>query len=169
MKIRRCEKEDVKSAGEFYDAVVRALDEGINYPIWTYKVYPSEESVRARMEKGEQYLCLSGEKIIGAFVLNEELLNEYRPKATADAPYKVLHTLATDPTLRNRGLASEIITFCAKTARKERRKAIFAEIIPTNLPAKRLFEKSGFVSLGEVSPDPKIEGIDRFTLLKFSL
>ena len=169
MKIRRSEKEDVKRVGEFYDAVVKILDEGVNYPLWKYKVYPSEESVRAKTEKGEQYLCEIDGKIVGAFVLNEELQNEYRTEAIKDAPYMVLHTLAIDPALRNRGLASEIVAFCVETARRESRKAIFAEVIPTNHPAKKLFEKCGFLSLGEVAPDPKIDGIDCFTLLKFGL
>ncbi|MCR5322467.1 MAG: hypothetical protein K6E85_04275 [Lachnospiraceae bacterium] len=44
MKIRKALETDIVSTGAFYDRVVSWLDDHVNYPKWTYGVYPSEQS-----------------------------------------------------------------------------------------------------------------------------
>ena len=78
MEIRKCREVDVAATGAFYDAVVFWLDQHINFPKWMYKIYPSESWAREMTEKGEQYICVDGQKIIGAFVLNADPQGNYR-------------------------------------------------------------------------------------------
>ena len=78
MQIRKCRKAEIAPVGEFYDDVVLWLDHHINYPKWMYKIYPSESWAREMTEAGEQYICLDGKRIVGAFVLNADSQGNYR-------------------------------------------------------------------------------------------
>ena len=68
MEIRKCNEKDIASVGMFYDNVVRFLCENVNYPKWTYKEYPSEKSVMEMTQKGDQFICIDNDIIVGAFV-----------------------------------------------------------------------------------------------------
>ena len=46
MKIRKCQEKDIEAVGSLYDKVVAWLDDTVNYPKWTYKVYPTERTAR---------------------------------------------------------------------------------------------------------------------------
>mgnify|MGYP003292709641 CR=1 FL=1 len=63
MHIKKCEDEDIALTAEFYDDIVQYLDNHINYPRWIYKVYPSEDSVKAMVEEESQYICILNGKI----------------------------------------------------------------------------------------------------------
>ena len=112
MHIKKCEDEDIALTAEFYDDIVQYLDDHINYPRWIYKVYPSEDSVKAMVEEESQYICISNEKIIGAFVLNAEPQGSYWKanwsQELEDGSYMVLQTLAIDHTMQRQGVASEL-------------------------------------------------------------
>ncbi len=72
MYIKKCENKDIAITSEFYNNIVKYLDKRTNYPRWIYKVYPSQESVKAMVKEESQYICISDEKILGAFVLNDK-------------------------------------------------------------------------------------------------
>lgn len=73
MVIKKCTEAEIEAVGTFYDRNVENMDKcGTNYPKWQYRVYPTEASVREKTGAGAQYLCMSGGKICGAFVFNED-------------------------------------------------------------------------------------------------
>ncbi len=55
-RIRQAAEADMPRTGEFYDRVVRRLEETINYPRWIYGVYPRRSFARRMTLAGEQYL-----------------------------------------------------------------------------------------------------------------
>ncbi len=166
MQIRKCLKSDVAAAGAFYDRVVSWLDAHVNYPKWTYGVYPSLNSVKARMKEGTQYVCLEGDDIVGAFVLNTDPEGNYRKghwkKDLPDGTFMVIHALAVDPAMHGKGIGSSIIRFCEKTAKEQGHKALRLDIIPDNIPAKRMYEKCGFTWAGDEDLERGIPGLDVF-------
>ena len=168
MQIRKCTEEDIKAAGAFYDRVVLWLDQHINYPKWIYKVYPSERSAREMTAAGNQYLCEEDGTLIGAFVLNTDPQGNYHKgswkKDIPDGEYLVLHSLAIDPAMHGKGIGSEVIRFCENKARTEGFRALRVDIVPDNLPARKLYEKNGFTSAGDVDLERGIENIPVFSL-----
>jgi len=170
MQIRKCTEADIASAGAFYDRVVLWLDSHINYPKWIYGVYPSMETVRASTKAGTQFICLDGNAIIGAFILNDDSDGNYQEgcwqQALADGEYMVLHTLAIDPEYHRQGIGSEIIRFCVDRTRSNGYKALRVDIVPDNLPARKLYEKNGFTHAGDVDLGRGIEGIPVFSLFE---
>ena len=172
MHIKKCQKEDIALIAEFYDDIIEYLDNHINYPRWIYKVYPSEDSVKAMVEKESQYICILNGKIIGAFVLNAEPQGSYWKanwsQELEDGSYMVLQTLAIDHTMQRQGLASDIIEFCIDKAKSNGYKAIRLDVIPDNYPAKKLFEKNGFEYVGDVDLELEIGNNPLFSLYELN-
>lgn len=172
MIIRKCHEKDIAALGIFYDNVVKHLCENINYPKWVYKVYPSEESVREMAETGCQFMCIDNQNIIGAFVLNDDPQGKYEnanwSKQLSQGDYMVCHTLATEPTLQGRGIGQQIVEYCIDYAKKHGFKAIRLDVVPENLPAKKLYEKCGFEYVGDVDLERDIQEIPLFSLYEFN-
>ena len=164
---------DVETVGAFYDEVVKNLYENVNYPKWTYKVYPSVDFARAMTIAGEQYVCLQNDKVVGAFVFNDDPQGAYE-KVNWNAnlqrgEYGVCHAVAIETSLQGKGLGKQIVEFCIQRAKELGYKAIRLDVVPTNLPAKRLYEKCGFRYVGDADLERGYEEIPVFSLLELNL
>ncbi len=172
MIIRGCKKEDIAAAGRFYDEVVRHLCENINYPKWVYKVYPSEDSVREMTEAECQFLCIEDDRIVGAFVLNDDPQGKYEnavwSRELPEGDYMVCHTLATDPLLRGRGIGKEIVEYCIHHAKNHSFQGIRLDVVPDNIPARKLYEKCGFEYRGDVDLERDIDEIPLFSMYELN-
>lgn len=170
MEIRKCTEAETAAAGAFYDSVVAWLDRHINYPKWVYKVYPSEESVRAMTALGTQYICLENGEIAGAFVLNTDPEGAYEnghwKKELPAGSYMVLHAVAVRPDLQGNGRGDEIVRYCIALAKSEGFRGFRLDIVPTNTPARKLYEKHGFTFAGEADLERGIAAIPVFSLFE---
>ena len=171
--IRKSRNADIELLEQFYDSVVLWLDAHENYPRWIYKVYPSKSSVSAMTSAGSQYLCRDGETIVGAFAFSTQPHGSYQKGHwsldLAEGSYAVIHALAIDPKKQRHGIGTEIIQFCMEKAKTEGYKAIRVDIVPTNTPARKLFEKNGFVYVGDVDLELNIANIPAFSLYELNL
>lgn len=173
LRIEQCTAQKVKEVGAFYDAQVLYMDtHDVNYPLWNYKVYPSADSVRECTENGSQYLCADGERICAAFVLNDEpggkYENGYWKRNLKTGEYLVIHTLAVEHDLAGQGIGGRIVEFCIDKARTAGYRAVRVDVVPTNLPVIRLYERKGFTFAGEVDLERGITDIPRFCLYEYN-
>ena len=172
MQIRKCRETEIVEVGAFYDEIVWWLDNHINYPKWMYKIYPSESFVRESTMAEEQYVCMEGRKLAGAFVLNDDPQGNYQKGKWArhipDGEYMVLHALAISPELQGKGLGAEIVRFCTEEAKSKGYKAFRLDIVPGNAPAQKLYEKSGFKYAGDADLDRGIAHIPVFSLYELN-
>ena len=173
MEIRKCNDLDIISVGEFYDRAVKDLCENINYPKWEYKIYPSEVSVRTKTQLGHQFICIENNEIVGAFVLNDDPQGKYGnavwSSSLSQGEYMVCHTLATDPTRKRTGIGKQIVDFCIRYAKENGYKAIRLDVVPDNIPARKLYEKCGFQYVGDVDLERDIPEIPEFSMYELNL
>lgn len=173
MQIRKCNKEDIAAVGKFYDEVVKYLCDTVNYPKWIYKQYPSERSVAIMTEQGSQYVCYVDGEIVGAFVLNFDPQGAYEQanwsKDVERGKYIVCHTLAISPRKQRRGLGKQIVEFCIELARNNRFQAVRLDVVPTNYPARKLYEACGFKYVGDVDLERGFEEIPLFSMYELNL
>ena len=171
MEIRLCTKADIVQVGVFYDTVVKYLCEHVNYPKWTYKEYPSEGSVRRMTEAGCQYVCIEAGQIVGAFVFNEDPQGSYEKAAWSKTlkrgEYMVCHALATAPQVQNTGIGRQMVEYCIQYAKSRGYKAVRLDVVPDNFPAKRLYEKCGFMYTGDVDLEREIAEIPEFSMYEY--
>ena len=173
MQIRKCEVADAAAVGAFYDEVVANLCATVNYPKWKYKVYPSVDFAREMAQKGEQYICLDGDEIVGAFVFNDDAQGAYEnanwSASLKRGEYGVCHAVAIRTSLQGKGLGKQIVDYCIERARQLGHKAIRLDVVPTNLPARKLYEKCGFTYIGDADLERGYEDIPLFSLLELNL
>ena len=172
MQIKLCTEADIVTVGKFYDQAVKYLCEHINYPKWTYKEYPSEGSVREKTEAGQQFMCVENGKVVGAFVLNDDPQGQYENaqwlKQLTLGEYMVCHTLATDPAVQGKGIGRQMVECCIEYAKSHGYKAIRLDVVPENIPARRLYEKCGFQYVGDVDLERGLEEIPMFSMYELN-
>ena len=168
VKIRKCGEQDILRTAAFYDRVILYLDSHVNYPRWIRHVYPSEKSVREMTETGAQHVYVRDETIVGAFALNADPQGAYQEgewkRSLPEGSYLVLHALAIEPDRQRGGIGSEILRFAASRAKSEGYRAVRADIVPENLPARRLFEMNGFTYAGDADLRRDIGKVPLFSL-----
>ena len=173
MTIDLCVDSDIVAVGAFYDGVVKYLVEHVNYPRWMYNRYPSEPFVREMTEVGCQYVCRIDGQIVAAFTLNDDPQHEYKKvsfsKPLLQGEYLVIHALAVATELQGRGIGKQIVRFCIDYARAHGYKAIRLDVVPTNYPAKKLYEQCGFAYLGDVDLERGFEDIPLFSMYELNL
>lgn len=169
MEIRACTIDEAGAVGEFYDGLVKFMDDsGANFPKWRYKIYPSTDYATANAKLGTQFICVEAGKIIATFALHENPEGAYEKAAwsknLARGEYLVLHGLAIAPEFQRHGLGRKIVDFCANYAKNKNYRAIRLDIVPENFPAQKLCERCGFKFVGAVDLERGVPGIPKFCL-----
>lgn len=172
-EIFNCGLDMLDELDEFYDRVNEHLENTINYPHWRRGEYPGRESIREAIESGSQYICMADGRIAGAFVLNDDPGGDYGagewrvPLSCGE--YMIIHTLAVDPELGGRDIGGEMVRYCIDKAKNDGYKAVRLDVVPTNTPACRLYEKEGFLFAGEKDLGRGYEDIPTFLLYELNL
>lgn len=173
MKIVLCDDAMINALCDFYDKVTLYLEHHTNYPKWIYKVYPARESVMQAVQSHTQYACIDGGDIVGAFVLNNDPQGDYGAGAWSqnlrECEFFVIHSLAVLPERTRKGIAVHMVNYAVDYARKNGAKAIRLDIVPTNYPAQKLYEKSGFRYAGEYDLKRGFGDIPTFCLYELNL
>ena len=166
MEIRKCPVAQSKAVGEFYDSVVKFMDDnGVNYPKWRYKIYSSTGYARDAARTGNLFVCVDGEKICAAFVLSENTEGDYSKVTWSQnfsvGEFLVLHAFAVAPDCQRRGLGKKIVEYCANYA-AENYRALRVDIVPENFPTKKFYETCGFKFAGTADLRRTSTGISQF-------
>ncbi len=173
VSVRLCLPCETDLVGAFYDGVVGDLVEHINWPKWTYKVYPSTAFVKQMTVQNSQFVCTLNGKLVAAFVLNEDPQGAYDranwSKRLSDGEYLVCHAVAVSPEMQNKGVGRQIVDFCKKFAADRGYKAIRLDVVPGNLPAKKLYENCGFRYRGDVDLLRGYQDIPLFSMYEYNL
>ena len=172
MKIQKCEISDLEAVAKLYDKVTLYLTENVNYPKWKYGCYPSADSVKKAISDGVQFMCTEESKVLGAFILNDNPEGTYeKGDWTTDlkkGEYLVIHTLASDPDFSNRGIGKFMVNYSVSYAKEYGFKAVRLDVVPENIPARRLYEKLGFTFAGEKDLKRNIDDIPTFALYELN-
>lgn len=172
MQVRQCVPADVEAVTALYDKVTLHLEQTVNYPRWEYGVYPSASTVETAVDAGVQYLCEDGGAVVGAFILNDDPQGAYGrgewKTCLQPGEFLVIHTLAVDPDRAGQGIGRYMVRACVEYTAARGLGAIRLDVVPDNLPARRLYEKMGFTFAGEKDLERGIDGIPRFALYELN-
>ena len=168
----RCEPAQFNAVMAMYDRTLAELERTVNYPRWT-KDHPGRDYVKKAIEKGEQYACAAGGAILGAVVLNEDPEGNYAlghwSRELKAGTFLVVHLLAVDPAYKQKGIGGFLVDHAVALAKENGYRAIRLDIVPDNVPAKRLYTSKGFTAAGQMDLRPEIEEIPIFELYELNL
>ena len=174
MEIRKCTVAEAAAVGKFYDATIKFMDEhGVNHLKWLYKIFPTTEYAVDTARAGTQFICADGEKILAAFVLSEDPEGDYSKGAWSKnfsaGEFLVLHAFAVAPEFWRRGLGKKVVEFCLSFAKEKNYRALRLDIVPSNLPAKKLYEACGFRFVGAADLGREFSGLPQFCMYERNL
>ena len=151
MRFIKCDCTHTDEVYSMYERTVKYLVQNINYPKWS-KEHPSREYVEEAAKDGRLFACVDEGKILGAVVLSEDPEGCYElgdwKKELNVGEFLCVHILAVDPKYSRRGIGGFMADCIIDFAKKNGYRAIRLDIVPDNLPAKRLYESRGFTSAG---------------------
>ena len=108
------------------------------------------------LEKVEKDNIESESKIIGTIVLSPEKEVPYSKiegKWITDDDYMVIHRLAVDANVKNKGIATKILEFSEKICLEKKILSLKSDTHEDNEPMKKLLEKNGFSYCGVIYLD----------------
>ena len=132
------------------------------------KGYPNREVIESDVKKGISYVLeetaennekpgekVSG-KIVGTIVLSpekEEPYSKIKGKWITNDDYIVIHRLAVDSEIKNKGIATKILEFSEKECIKNKILSIKTDTHENNEPMKKFLEKNGISYCGVIYLD----------------
>ena len=131
-------------------AVLRRKEEGSNQ--WQ-DGYPNPEVVQKDIEKGDGFVLLSGETIIGysaVLINNEPAYEKIEGNWLTNDDFVVLHRVAISEKYLGKGFAKMILGYIEDFARSNNIYSIKADTNFDNIAMLKIFKNSGYSYCGEV-------------------
>ena len=120
MQIRKATAGDVPGVVKIYEELLDAQDAGRRTIGWVRGVYPTAETARAALARGDLFVLEDGE-ILAAAIINQRQVDAYYGAPweyeAADEQVCVLHTLVVSPRASGRGYGPRFVAFYEDYAR----------------------------------------------------
>ena len=153
--VRRATEADLDAVERLYGEVCDYLDAHQNYPDWRRGVYPTRRDAEEALHRYRLGVAQIGERIVGTFVLKHETVKGYEnARWLTENDYAriyVLHTFAVHPDFLREGVGSRLLRGAEEMAREESCVSLRLDVVKGNVPAERLYQKSGYRFIGTVS------------------
>ncbi len=151
--MRLIQATDFETVKAVYLDIVENTPEIEKHARWVYGKHPTDEALRSHIENGEMYQLMDAESIAGVAVIVMHQGQDYRPvswlEEFADDQVATLHLLAVCPAYQGKGLGCTIIEKVCEIAGKNGKMALRLDVLKSNLPARRMYERAGFSFRGE--------------------
>lgn len=164
---------ELESVKGYYINVIDNTPEIEKYARWVYGKHPADEGIRSYIENGEMYLLMDQDTVAGmvAIVMHQGPDYEAVPWAEKLESDQVatLHLLAVFPEYRGRALGNTILELAGELAKQQGKRAMRLDVLESNLPAQRMYEKAGYVYRGKQHWYAENTGWTNFLLYEKSL
>ena len=168
IEIRVGNKQDIEAIEQLYDGLNDYLEVTVNYPGWKKGIYPTREDAEKGIVEGTLFVVNDGEEIIGSMILRYDqewaFISEPWQKQLEYSQVLGIYTFVVKPSRLHKGIGSLMLKFAEEYARGKDIKALRLDVYEENLPAIKLYEKSGFRYISTVSLGLEEYGLNWFKL-----
>ena len=149
--IRKAVEADLPAVCSIYDRIHTCEQLGITHTGWQRGVYPTRETARAALNRGELYVYEDG-AVLACAVINQMQTAEY---AQGNWQFEteqvlVLHTLSVHPDFFAHGIGTKLIDFYEALARSMGCRAVRMDTNAINLTARKFYRRLGYREAGVV-------------------
>lgn len=151
--VRIATKNDIDAIEQLYDALNDYLESHENYPRWKKGVYPIREDAEEALFQGNLYVAIIDGQVAGTVVYSDEQEDAYRAvewQIEYDVPVITICKLAVHPYYFKYGVGKALLDYAVCVGEQRNAKTIRLDVYEENVPAIRLYEKSGFTYMGLV-------------------
>ena len=171
IQIKVAKAKDYINIKELYYEVTDALAHSKYSPGWIRDIYPTQEFIQDVIAKGEMYLCMKDEILVGCMVVNHDCNDGYHEiqwKTNADPEeILVIHALCVHPDFAGQGIAKEMVREVIRMAKANGIKSIRLDVLEGNLPAEKAYKSVGFQYLNTVKMFYEDTGWTGYELYEF--
>lgn len=167
MIIRKATEKDIKTIADIYLDIHTAEENGSVTIGWVRDIYPTEETAKLALQRGDLFVEEDEGLIVGAAIINQKQEYIYE---TANWNYKVpnneimvLHTLVISPKLLKKGYGKKFISFYEEYALSHNCHYLRLDTNEKNSRARAMYKKLGY---NEIDNCPcKFNGIEDVRLV----
>ncbi len=145
---RKAKMEDVERIAEIYDEIHTENEAGRMTTGWIRGVYPSEETAKASVRRGDMFVEEEDGRIVAAAKINQEQVPEYAEADwQQDVPEEqvmVLHTLVVSPGERGKGYGTAFVAYYEHYALEHGCPYLRMDTNWYNQSARTLYRKLGY-------------------------
>ena len=157
VKIRKATKYDIEAVATIYKHIHSSEREGKTHTGWIEGVYPTEETAKTGVERGDLFVYEDDGKILASARINKEQMDIYS-RAEWKYPAKdenvlVIHTLRVEPLYAGSGIGSELMRFYEKLAAETGCTALRLDTGEKNTAARLFYKKHGYREAGAEACD----------------
>ena len=146
--MRTCLLKDLPALLDFYQLVIDETEDMPVHARWVYGQHPTEEMITDYVRQGNMYCSEDETGFTAAVAVTPYQTDDYHgidwQVSLKDDETAVVHILAVNPRLRNRGCAKAIMRDVISFASSKGLKAVRLDALACNIPAHRLYESLGF-------------------------
>ena len=148
MTFRKATQEDIAVISNIYAATHEAEESGKLTVGWMRDVYPTTETAKAALQRGDLFVGADDDRIFGTAIINHRQLAEYEngrwEYAAAERDIMVLHTLVIDPALAGRGYGKGFVAFYEAYAASQGCRCLRLDTQAINRNARAMYKKLGY-------------------------
>lgn len=152
--IRKASENDIAAVAAIYEHIHDNEEAGRVCIGWVRGVYPTAETARAALGRGELYVYDDGAAVRAAAIINKTQVDCYADCewGIAADPDKVivLHTLVVEPAFSGRGVATEFVAFYEALGSEWGCTVARMDTNAKNTAARALYAKLGYREAGAV-------------------
>lgn len=152
--IRKARTSDIDSIACIYEKIHDKIQEGQLSVGWIRDVYPTADTVRMALERGDIFVFENDGKVLASAIINQIQVPEYADgnwEYTApDDKIMVLHTLTVDPDAAKAGIGSQFVNFYEEYAREHACTLLRMDTNKINTVARKFYAKLGYHEAGIV-------------------
>ena len=173
IELQRAAPADYPGVWDFYGRLIDGMEGLKCRPGWKKGIYPSEDFLRASLERGELYTAWLDGTLAGTMVMNHTCTPGYEtiPWAVDAGPEEVsiVHAPGVSPDFQGKGVAGQMVREAVRLARAAGQRALRLDVLSGNLPAQKLYTAAGFQYRGTVKLFYEDTGLTDFLLYELVL
>jgi GNAT superfamily N-acetyltransferase len=152
--IRLATENDIEAIAQIYEDIHTEEEAGRLSIGWQRGIYPTEETARDSIAKGDMLVCVRDGNVVAAAKLNQEHVDVYYGAdwefPAEDHEVMVMHTLVVSPSAMARGIGREFLEFYEKYARENGCPYLRIDTNEKNTRARAFYNKLGYKEIGIV-------------------
>lgn len=152
--IRKAEPADIPAVAAIYEKLHDAEEAGLVTIGWIRGVYPTENTARQALDRGDLFVQEETGKIVGAAILNQKQVEDYYGAdwlyPAEESQVMVLHTLVIDPEESGKGYGKTFVAYYEAYAREHGCRFLRMDTNSRNTRARAIYQKLGFREAGIV-------------------
>jgi ribosomal protein S18 acetylase RimI-like enzyme len=151
ISIRLANIYDLENICMLFEKAIRSMNEN-KIPQWD-ELYPNQEIISEDIGNTQMYLGEIENQIVCAFVINQQYDEQYKDGdwKYQGSSFSVIHRLCVNPQFQRQGIGTKTMQIIEDMLKNSGIKAIKLDAFSQNPHALRMYEKLGYLKIGEAN------------------